>query len=154
MAEAIFGAIVEEKDLKRIDEIQSLEEFNLVFLGFPTHNMGPDVNVTKVLERLVKNRNIALFITHAAPEGGPVVQGWVQKFADSAKEAKKIYGVFDCQGQLSQQVKNAMLNMPNEDVRRWALLDNSFGQPDETRLEKARKFALDTLAKFNGADTA
>ncbi|HLN89994.1 MAG TPA: flavodoxin family protein [Candidatus Binatia bacterium] len=152
VAESIFGAISQKKEIKRVDELQSLEEFNLLFLGFPTHNFGPDKNVMKVLENLVKNRNIALFITHAAPEGGPVVEGWVQKFVDASKEARKIYGVFDCQGELSQQVKNAMLNQPNEDLRRWALSDNSQGQPDETRLENARKFALETVSKFCGGD--
>ena len=35
VAEAIFEAIPEEKKIKRIDEVQSLEGYNLVFLGFP-----------------------------------------------------------------------------------------------------------------------
>ncbi len=152
VAEAIFDVIPQPKEIKLFEDVLSLEGYDLTFLGFPTHNLGPDKHATDTLKKRVDNRNVALFVTHAAPEGGPVVQAWVQKFVDAAKEARRIWGVFDCQGQLSQQVKTAMLNMPNEELRRWAQADNSQGQPDKTRLEKARIFAVETVKKFDGGD--
>ena len=147
VAEAIFEAIPEEKKIKRIDEVQSLEGYNLVFLGFPVHNFGPDEQAADFLKLHASNRAMALFITHAAPEGGLMVQGWVQKFVDAAFYAN-ICGVFDCQGELAQQVKIAMLNHHSPEIRGWAQADNSQGQPDETRLEMARIFAKDTIKKY------
>jgi hypothetical protein len=55
--------------------------------------------------------------------------------------------VFDCQGALSKQVKTVMLSNPNPQLRAWAQNDNSRGQPDATRLEKAREFAKETMKK-------
>jgi flavodoxin len=111
VAEAIFDSVPQQKEIKHIGEVQSLDGYNLIFLGFPVHNFGPDEQSANFLKLNTKNRNLALFITHAAPEGGPVVDDWVQKFADAAKEAI-ICGLFDCQGELSQQVKSVMLNHP------------------------------------------
>lgn len=58
-----------------------------------------------------------------------------------------VVDVFDCQGARSQQVKTVMLNNPNPQLRAWAQNDNSQGQPDATRLEKAREFAKETMKK-------
>ncbi len=151
IAEAIYGEIAQTKEIKRVEEVQSLKGYNLVFLGFPTHNFGPDKQTEDLLKSLTKDLakdcNVALFVTHGAPEGGPVVNGWVQKFVDAASSAN-ICGVFDCQGQLSQQVKNAMLNSPRPEIRRWAQADNSQGQPDGARLERARTFAKEIVKKL------
>jgi flavodoxin I len=110
------------------------------------HAFDPDEPVINFLKMHVKDRAIALFITHASPENAPPLQGWIQKFKDAAAGAN-IVGVFDCQGQLSEQVKTAMLNHPNLQVRAWAKGDNSQGQPDATRLERARVFAKETMKK-------
>jgi flavodoxin len=118
VAEAIYDMVPQQKEIKHIEEVQSLDGYNLIFLGFPIHNFGPDEQSANFLKLKTKNRNLALFITHAAPEGGPVVQNWVQKFADAAIGAN-ICGLFDCQGELSQQVKNAMLNHPSVEIQRW-----------------------------------
>jgi hypothetical protein len=44
--------------------------------------------------------------------------------------------------------------MPNADLRRWAKEDNSLGQPDETRLERARVFAKNVMQKFQEVKVA
>jgi flavodoxin len=149
VAETIFGAITQQKEIKRLDELQSLEDYNLIFIGFPVHNFGPDEQATSFLEKIDADRRIALFITHAAPEGGPVVQGWIQKFIDAARNTN-VCGVFNCQGELSQQVKEAMLNHPSPEIRRWAQVDNSQGQPDDSRLQKAKIFAENMVKKVFG----
>lgn len=44
---------------------------------------------------------------------------------------------------------NLTLNdMSSEEVRDWAQADNSQGQPDATRLERARVFAKETIKEF------
>ena len=147
IAEAIYGAIPQPKEIKRVEDVTSLEGYDFSFLGFPIHPQGPDKQAKTFLETHVKDRSIALFITHMAPEEFPLVQGWIQKFRDAAVGAN-IVGVFDCQGQVSRLVKAFMRISPNPQLRRWARMDNSQGQPDAARLERARTFANETMNRL------
>ena len=147
VAEAIYDAIPQPKEIKPVEEVTSLEGNDLTFLGFPTHNFGPDEPTKAFLGTRVKDRAIALFITHMAPEHIPALEGIIQKFRDAAVGAN-VVGVFDCQGQACEEVKTFMLNSPNPRLVAAAQADSSQGQPDATRLEHARTFAIETMNKF------
>jgi len=148
VAEAIYSAIPQPKEIKRVEDVTSLEGYDLAFLGFPMHSFGPDEPAKTFLETYVKDRTIALFITHMARfETSPIVQGWVQKFKDAAVGAN-IVGVFNCQGQACQEILTAMLNSPMPQARAIAQADSSQGQPDATRLERARTFANETMNRL------
>jgi flavodoxin len=149
IAEAIYGEIKADKDIKPVAEVNDLGGWDLAFLGFPVHGYGPDKNTKAKLEELCKKGgNVALFITHAAPEGGSEVQQWVDKFKQAASGVKLV-GCFDCQGELSKGVKFIMKIAPNKDMRSQAKMDNSKGQPDESRIEGAREFARGTMSSFH-----
>jgi flavodoxin len=148
VAEAIYEAIPAPKEIKGVGDVTSLEGYDLAFLGFPMHAFGPDEPVITFLQTHVKDRTIALFITHASPEDAPPLHEWIQKFKDAAVGANVI-GVFNCQGQLAQPVKAAMLNNPNPQIQAWAKNDESQGQPDATRLERAKVFAKETMKQLN-----
>ncbi|MGQ9514924.1 MAG: flavodoxin family protein [Thermoproteota archaeon] len=139
VAEAIYGAIPQPKEIKRIEDLTSLEGYDLSFLGFPIHAFGPDKEAKTFLETHVKGRTTALFITHMAPEDAPPLQGWIKKFRDSAIGAN-IIGIFDCQGQLNSR--------PLKFIMRLMRSDSSQGQPDEKRLERARAFAKEMMNKL------
>jgi flavodoxin len=147
VAEAIYDAIRQQKEIMRIEDVTSLDGYDLSFLGFPMYAFGPDEPVKAFLEKHVKDRTIALFVTHMSPEYNPALQGWVQKFKDAAAGAN-IVGVFSCQGQVCQEVKTRMLDHPNPQVRGWAQADTSQGQPDATRLERAKSFAKETIDRL------
>jgi len=70
------------------------------------------------------------------------------KFKDAAIGAT-IVDMFDCQGQLSKPIKLVMSVYPDSRLRSWAKMDNSKGQPDAARLEKARVFARKVIKKFS-----
>jgi len=145
VAEAIYGAIPAPKEIKRVEEVTSLEDYSLSFLGFPMEWFGPNEKAKQFLENYTKGKTIALFITHASQEeGGAVLEGWLEKFKQAASNANLI-GLFNCQGQLSQQIKQYMSSHSNPDYRRWAEGDTSQGQPDATRLERARRFAAEII---------
>ncbi|OGS55664.1 MAG: hypothetical protein A3K60_07440 [Euryarchaeota archaeon RBG_19FT_COMBO_56_21] len=147
IAEAIYGEIAAEKEIKPVSEVQDIGTYDLSFLGFPTHGYGPDKKTKALLERLCRDgRKVALFVTHAAPEDEPEVPEWVVKFKQAAAGAELV-GVFDCQGQLAKGPKFFMKISPNKKLRSDAKKDNSKGQPDEARLERARAFARDTLKR-------
>ncbi len=147
VAEAIYDAITQPKEIKPIKDVTSLEGYDLAFLGFPINGSGPNKEAKTFLETRVKDRKIALFITHMAPEEAPELPEWIQKFRDAAIGGNCV-GVFDCQGQISPMVKTIMRLAPNKQAREWAKLDNSKGQPDATRLERARVFAGETVNRI------
>ncbi len=144
VAEAIFDAIPEPKELKRLQDVVSLEGYGLAFLGFPVQGSGPNNQAKSALGKLAKGRRVALFITHAAPEDAPEMPECKQRFRDVA-EGADIVGLFDCQGQLAWMVKTFMRFMPDPQLRRWAKMDNSKGQPDAARLERAGAFAREVV---------
>jgi flavodoxin len=147
VADAIYDVIPQPKEIKRIEDVTSLEGYDLSFLGFPIHAFGPDKQAKTYLETHVKDRTIALFITHMAPEHAPELKGWIQKFRDAAVGAN-IIGVFDCQGELRDGfMKMAVRFHPDSHVRSSVGL--SKGQPDATRLERARTFASEMMNKVN-----
>jgi flavodoxin len=150
VAEAIFEEIGDDKEIKAIDTVASLEGYDVAFLGFPIHQTGPDKKTVKLLEKLcVEGRDVALFITHASPEDGPDLPPWLEMFKQAAGKAN-IIGFFHCQGELAKSVKRMMSIMPSAKFRRWARMDNSQGQPDQARLDRARAFARDVMAKLRG----
>lgn len=146
IAEAIHGEISAEKELKPVSEVETLAPYDLAFLGFPVHGYGPDKRTKAILEKLCKDKKkVALFLTHAAPETEPEVAEYIAKFKQAASGAE-IVGTFDCQGQLSAGVKFVMKISPNKRLRTDAKRDNSKGQPDAGRIERARAFARETLS--------
>jgi flavodoxin I len=150
VAEAIHGEIAAEKEIKPIGEVKDLGPYDLSFLGFPVHGYGPDKKAKALLEGLCKDgRKVALFVTHAAPEDEPEVSEYMAKFRQAAAGAELV-GTFSCQGQLSKGVKFIMKISPNKKLRADAKSDNSAGQPDTARLEKARAFARDMMGSAVG----
>lgn len=149
VAEAMFEEIKDEKEIIPIDKIDSIDGYDITFLGFPIKQMGPDKKTRKFLNKhCIEGRDVVLFITHAAPEDAPDLQPMLERFRKEASGAN-IIDMFDCQGELSKTVKRVMSIMPNADFRKWAKADNSFGQPDETRIERARVFARDVMEKYS-----
>ena len=145
IAEAIYGEIESEKEIKQIKEVQDIGTYDLSFLGFPTHGYGPDKKTQETLGRLcTKGSRVALFVTHGAPEDEPEVPEWMAKFKQAAAGAD-VVGLFDCQGEMSGAVKFIMKISPNKKMRADVKKDSSMGQPDETRIEKARAFARTTM---------
>lgn len=147
VAEAIYGALDCEKEIKPINQVADIAGYDLSFLGFPIQKFGPDAKTVSYLQKhCTAGHDVALFITHGAPEGEPGLDGWLDKFRAAACNAN-VVGLFDCQGQLSKVTKFIMSIVPNQELRAMAKRDSSQGQPDATRLERARAFAREMVDK-------
>ena len=147
VAEAILEGIDAEKEIKPVDEVSTLEGYDVAFLGFPIHQMGPDKKTVKLLKKhCAGGRKVALFITHASPEDGPDLPPMLDKFMQAAGGAE-IVDMFHCQGELAKGIKRFMSIWPNAQFRKWAREDNSQGQPDASRIERARSFAREVMKK-------
>jgi hypothetical protein len=64
-----------------------------------------------------------------------------------AAAGAEVVGCFDCQGELAKGVKLIMKISPSKRLRSDAKKDNSKGQPDQLRLEKAQAFAKETMSR-------
>ena len=116
VAEAIYKEIQCDKEINRVEEVQDLEGYDLAFLGFPIHNDGPDRKARRFLERQTMDQKIALFITHASPEGQEELAGYRAKFRDAGAGATPV-GMFNCQGELAKGIKLVMSIHPDPKVR-------------------------------------
>jgi flavodoxin len=147
VAKAIYDEVPGEKDFMPVCDVPDSSVYDLIFMGFPIHQFGPDKKaVMRMKQHCVPGRKVALFVTHAAPESEPELKEWLDKFKDAASGAE-IVGFFDCQGQMSAPVKVVLRLSRDKKLRNWAKIDNSKGQPDDSRIMKAREFAKEMLDK-------
>jgi flavodoxin len=132
-----------------IEDRPALEGAQVVFVGLPIHGFGPAKEAAAFLQESCRGRRVAMFVTHASPEGAPMLEDWLAKCRDAAAGCDLV-GFFDCQGELAETMRQAMLKMEDPNLRRWAETDKSQGQPDAARLDKARAFARE-VAEAQGA---
>ena len=147
VAYAIYEEIKEEKAIKEFDDVTTLDDYDFVFVGFPIENFGPCEKAKDFLKSFCVGKTIVLFITHAAPEYLKFVPGWLVKCVEAASESN-VVAVFNCQGELAEDVRQSMLKSSDPMIRFWA--ENSSkakGQPDATRIERARLFVREIMKK-------
>jgi flavodoxin len=148
VAEAVYEAVTGEKELKELSEVESLEDYDLSFIGFPIIAFGPAKQGKDFLEEHAAGKKVALFITHAAPEDQEGVQEWLAGCREAAASADLV-GMFDCQGELSEQIADALMNSDSPEMQSFGKRrPETIGQPDENRLEKARAFAREIIKKM------
>ncbi len=148
VAEAIYGVISGEKEIKVLKEIDSLDACELAFIGFPIQAFGPAEDAKKFIKQYADGKKIALFMTHAAPEDNEEVQVWLDACRQTASAAE-VVGMFDCQGELAPDIMEFLKQSDDPKMRAFGELGpTTKGQPDEGRLEKARDFAKGILQKI------
>ncbi len=150
VAEAIYESVEGEKELKELSEVESLDGYDLSFIGFPIIAFGPAKEGKEFLEQKAAGKKVALFITHAAPEDQEGIEAWLDRCREAAASAELV-GFFDCQGELSEAIANALLKSDNPMMKSFGeRRSETLGQPDETRLQRARDFAREVMAKLGG----
>ncbi|MDP2216162.1 MAG: flavodoxin family protein [Methanolobus sp.] len=147
VAEAIYGELAGEKEIKALSEVKSLEGYDLAFIGFPVLQFDIPPKVKEFLSGNTKGKDIAIFMTHAVPEGFEAIHSWTGSARQTAADANFL-GTFDCQGELAQPVIDMLLKAEDPQMKAFGEMGPSTkGQPDESRLQKAREFARDIQAK-------
>ena len=148
IAEAIFSEIEGDKEIKPFRDVDSLDEYDFIFVGCPIVKFGVGEASMKWMNQHLQGKRIGLFCTHGAPENAPTVPPWLATLKDTATDSgAEIVSFFNCQGELSQRVLDMMSASPDPHVRSLSKFgrDGTLGQPDESRIEKARKFARETM---------
>ncbi len=148
IAEAIYGEIEEEKEIKNFRDVETLDDYDFVFVGYPVEGWGPGGASKKWLKEHVKGKRIGLFCTHGAPEEAPTLPPWLDAMKSAASDSgAEIVNFFNCQGEMSQRVVDMLLADDDPNVRAMGEFgrEATMGQPDEARVEKAREFAIETM---------
>jgi flavodoxin len=150
VAEAIHGVVDGDKAIAPIEELADLNGYDLVFYGFPIQAGHPAKEAADFFAGKGAGKKVALFVTHGAPEDAERVGPWLEGVRDlAASEGAELVGLFDCQGEASQQIVDFLLNSDNPELQMYGReAAVAKGLPDEARLEKAREFAREVLAQF------
>lgn len=154
VAEAIFDEIKCEKELATIAATTSLDDYDLVFAGFPVWQFGPAEPAKKFLEEHAAGKKLALFVTHAMdPETtDSATRGILEGILDkcrSAAAAGELEGFFNCRGELSENVASFLLKSNEPAMRRFGeMRDLTVGYPDNDALNSARIFAKEMMQKI------
>ena len=150
VADAIYESIEGDKELKELSEVDSLEGYDLSFIGFPIIAFGPAKDGKEFLEEKAAGKKVALFITHAAPEDQEGIDEWLDKCKAAAAGAELV-GFFDCMGELSQQIADFLMKNDDPTMRSFGeRRPDTIGQPDESRLQRARDFAKEVMGEVGG----
>jgi flavodoxin len=148
IAEAIYETLSGEKEIKSFDEVDSLDEFDLTFIGFPVMQFGPPMQAKKFIATQAKGRTIALFVTHAtlSANDDPSQQDLLEKELNRCRTAcsqSVLVGMFHCQGELSEKMANELHGSGISMLMEFAALRPiTIGHPDHQEIEKAKDFAL------------
>jgi len=150
VAEAIYGEITAEKEMKEIGELQNLEGYDLVFYGFPIQAGNPAKDAGDFLKEHGDGKRIAVFTTHGAPEGAARVGPWLDKIRGLVPGVgAELAGLFDCQGEVSQAIVDFLLNNDDPELQTYGReVSEAKNLPDEARLERARDFAREIMANL------
>jgi len=139
VAEAIFEALPHPKTIKPMSEVQSLDEFDLVFVGFAVQSHSVPFKAEKFLQSIPKGKKIALFSTHGSVTGSRLSREAIEHAVVVSSQAKLI-STFSCRGKVSPQALEVLSRSPEHEA--WVdMAASASTHPNEHDLADARAFA-------------
>ena len=139
VADAIFEALAGDKTIMPSGEVQNLDDYDLIFLGFPVHSHGVPHKTEGLIKKLPPGKKIALFSTHGSLTGSRLSREALEHASILASGAR-ILGTFSCRGKVSPKAMDVLSKSPEH--KAWAEMSASARtHPDESDLEDARAFA-------------
>lgn len=154
VAEAVFSEIQCEKEIREIEEVSTLDGYDLAFVGFPVWQFGPAEPARKFIEARAAGKNIALFVTHAMPSDSEDRQ--MRDKLDEILERCRACGgkanlvdFFECQGELSVTIADFLLKNSDPTFQQFGRMrPMTLGHPDADDLAKARAFTAEVMKNF------
>lgn len=147
VAEAIYEALPEPKELKKLKDIDSIEDYDLIFVGFPVHSHSVPYPVETFLRRLPAGLSVALFMTHGSIPGTRLSREALEQALILAGKTR-ILGTFTSRGQVSAQAMEVFSRSPEHEL--WAeMAVTARHHPDQNDLDDAKVFARWILSLAN-----
>ena len=149
VADAIFETLEGDVTIHTLDEVQSLEEYELIFVGFPVHSHSVPLKAENFIKKIPAGKKIALFSTHGSLTGSRLSREALEHASILASNSK-ILGTFTCRGKVSIQAMEVLSKSPEH--KAWVeMAASAQSHPDKNDLEDARAFAkwIITLTRQN-----
>ncbi len=143
VAEAAYDGLRGDKEIRPIEDIDDLNGYDLVLLGFPVVGEGAPGKVRRFLARKAKGKKVAMLVTHGMSSSNDAFAKVIPRCRDAAS-GSDLAGIYDCQGQMVPWLPKVLRLHPYSYVRAWARMDgdqHGAGHPDRGDLERARAFA-------------
>ena len=138
-AHAIYDALEGDKTILPSDEVQNLDDYDLIFVGFPVHSHGVPGKTEELIKKIPSGKKIALFSTHGSLTGSRLSREALEH-ATILASGTRILGTFTCRGKVSLQAMEVLSKSPEH--KAWVEMSASARtHPDESDLEDARSFA-------------
>jgi flavodoxin len=139
IADAIYESLPEPKVVKPLKETGEVDEFDLVFIGFPVHSHSVPLRIENFLKSIPAGRKIALFSTHGSLTGSRLAREAIEHAVVLASQCKVI-STFSCRGKVSPQALEALSKSPEHEA--WTdMAASASTHPNEHDLADARAFA-------------
>ena len=146
LAHAIYEAIHIEKELLPVQDVKSVEGYDIIFVGFPVHAHSVPAKLLPFFRGLPDGQNIALFCTHGSLRGGHLPKQALEHAIGLATRAK-ILGTFGVRGRVDSKIIEAL--MKQSEHRSWAEEAQGAGDhPDDADLADGKEFTRGVLAKI------
>jgi len=166
IAEAIYEVLSTNGEanidtVRRVD-LESLSEYDLVFVGAPCHDSDLAPPVKGFLEKLPDSSKFKLvgFFTHSTnmPDGTDrnqeLYDQWagrcIPTFENACKDKNiELLGYFHCQGKASEPIEGFIRQEIMTDDDEWSeYLPELRKHPDSNDIENAKKFVKEILGKL------
>lgn len=141
IADAIYTTLAGNKAIKPVNELQEqeIEEYSLIFIGFPVYSHSIPFPLEGILRNIPPNKKIALFSTHGSLTGSRLSREALEYAFVLALKAK-VLGSFSCRGKVSLKAIDVLEKSPEH--KAWTEMAASAStHPDKSDLEDARSFA-------------
>ncbi|TGC08529.1 flavodoxin family protein [Methanolobus halotolerans] len=119
IAEAIYEEVEGEKHIEEMATVDNPQGYDLIFAGYPIMQMAVPPLANSFLNDRTKGKYIAIFVTHAVPEGFHEIDKWMSTARIAAKGAN-IVGTFDCQGELASHIIDQLLKSDDPQMKAFA----------------------------------
>jgi flavodoxin len=154
IAESIFRVIPDSKELKNLSDIDSLDEYGLIFFGFPIYNFEPIRQAKDFMQKSLSGKKIAIFMTMAltsAPFNEQIVGLYNLTISNCrmCADGATILGIFDSPGELSEKTATALINSNDPQLRMFGMMrDYTIGFPNEKNFKDAELFAKEIYSQY------
>jgi len=146
IARSIFEGIhLPAKEILPVNEVENVEDYDLIFCGFPVQASTVPNKVEPFLKSIPENKKIAFFATHGSLRGGQLaITAFYYALTLVLKD--RVIGTFGCRGEVKSSLIDALMQKPEH--KAWAMeAQSAVTHPDEGDLEDARDFAEKMVAK-------
>lgn len=146
VAKAIYEGVGQaEKEILPIEEVASVEAYDLIFCGFPVHASSVPGKVEPFLRNISKGKRLAVFSTHGSLRKGQLAVAAFD-YAMSLASNAKVIGTFGCRGKVKTDLLEQLIKKPEH--RAWAEEAQSAAlHPDKADLADGRDFAREMVKK-------